>query len=466
LEANNGAGPRAQSGQATVPGTAYKFGGTRAGGTSPNTTALVSGANVWMNPLLQYTDLSGGTADAVESASSTTTYYGATISSTGSLGTLVMDNFTLVSVVPIPGMQPGQAAVQITATTPSSAVGTQVVFESGDASNANCIRLERRDDTHLHLVIYYGNPNAAQYDVDLGAITASTQFTVLLTAGVDTISYSLDGGARTYLQQTTIPPGMGILWAGRSWLGTIQRLTVWPTALPAAPFLIGYGDSLMYGTGATNFPGDTWQFKLDGFLGRRGSNQGIGGETSSNIADRFVLGINNQGVSHPELQVQNVGGWGDPRTMYILEGGYNDHTAAGYVEANFKRMSDILDAVGAKYLVMGMPTADVAGLYTGGADRAVFDSINTNLSDAYGARYVNIDAALKAQSTHTGQDAVDDGHDIVPASQRADGVHWNNTGHLTVFNTMLARIQSLGWEHIHERHRRAIGRTAKAAGYV
>jgi hypothetical protein len=44
-----------------------------------------------------------------------------------------------------------------------------------------------------------------------------------------------------------------------------------------------------------------------------------------------------------------------------------------------------------------------------------------------------------------GQDTIDVAHGIVPVSLRNDAIHWNNAGHLAVFNGMLAKIQSLGW---------------------
>jgi lysophospholipase L1-like esterase len=96
---------------------------------------------------------------------------------------------------------------------------------------------------------------------------------------------------------------------------------------------------------------------------------------------------------------------------------------------------------------MGMPTRDLAALYTGGADRGKFDTIQTNLATTYAARFYNTDAGLKAQSTHSGQDAIDDGHDVTPASQRAagDDVHPNNAGHITIFNGLYAKGQALGY---------------------
>lgn len=54
-------------------------------------------------------------------------------------------------------------------------------------------------------------------------------------------------------------------------------------------------------------------------------------------------------------------------------------------------------------------------------------------------------AYLLTQGTGMGQDTIDVAHGIVPVSLRNDAIHWNNAGHLAVFNGMLAKIQSLGW---------------------
>ncbi|MGR4927275.1 SGNH/GDSL hydrolase family protein [Bradyrhizobium sp. CAR08] len=453
MQGNSGTNPQIYNATATVAGQAYKFTGSRKGGTS---TAVIAAPNSNFNPLQTFV---GGDvqatltpSSAVVSASAATMYFGGRAPGAGISGASTFDDFSVVPCQPMNGMAQGASAAQITATTPSSAAGTQVLFESGDQSGFNRIRLAWGADTHLHYLIYFGSSTVV-FDMDLGAIATSTQFTVLIGAGVDTFWYSLNGGARVYAASVGSMPGLGMLWFGRSnsgetWLGSIARVTVWPTALAAAPYLVRYGDSLVFGTGATIFPTDTWGYKLAGFLGRRDSNQGVGGESSTNIANRFQLGINNVGVSHPEMMVQNVGGWGDPRTLYILEGGYNNiSNVAGTIEADFKRESDILDAVGARYIVMGPPTADVAALYIGGANRSKYDTVCANLLSYYGSRYVDVDGALKAQSTHTGQDATDDANGVVPASQRAtgDAVHWSNAGHLTVFNATKSKIQALGW---------------------
>ncbi len=195
------------------------------------------------------------------------------------------------------------------------------------------------------------------------------------------------------------------------------------------PRLIGYGDSLMAGTGASSQPATTWVYMVSQSLGLGIINRGAGGTTSTTIADSVV----------------DLGYEATNSDIVIINGGYNNYTnVAGTVEADFARAVASLP-VGTRYLVMGIPTAEVAALYTGGADRAKLDTINTHLAATYATKFVDVDAVLKSKSTHTGQDMIDDGHGIVPVSQRNDTVHWNDAGHATVRDVVQAKIVSLGW---------------------
>ena len=208
--------------------------------------------------------------------------------------------------------------------------------------------------------------------------------------------------------------------------------------------LVAYGDSLTYGTGST---AGGWLDKLSTTLAKPAVNRGIGGEPSSTIAGRCAADC----IKYdPALDI------------FFLEGGYNNFQNAGYVEADFAAMVAAINALGGspKFIVMGIPSAEYASpvgfLYTGGAGRAMINTINTNLSNAYGTRFFDPGAYLIANgSTHSNTgtatdsahlgDANDDTHGIVPSSCRSDGVHWNDKGYNLIKNGLQAKLTALGW---------------------
>jgi lysophospholipase L1-like esterase len=205
------------------------------------------------------------------------------------------------------------------------------------------------------------------------------------------------------------------------------------------PRLLGYGDSLMAGTGASS-PATAWFYLLSVALTRGLIDRGVGGTGSTAIAASVV----------------NFGFEATANDIVIIEGGYNDFPwAAGTVESNIATAVASLPA-GTKYLVMGIPTSELAapyvgGLYTGGTYRPAVDTINSNNAATYGSRFVDINAYLIANGlssqgiTPTTQDTIDLGHGIVPSSLRNDLVHWNDAGHKAVEGKMLSVIQGLGW---------------------
>lgn len=209
---------------------------------------------------------------------------------------------------------------------------------------------------------------------------------------------------------------------------------------------VGYGDSLMYGTGSTI---GNWVDLLGADLGKPTSVKGIGGETSQNIADRVQLDI---GKYDPALDI------------FFFDGGYNNYLNAGFVEADFARMVAALNALGGspKFLIVGIPTGeatyllaenghavgDPGYLYNGAPGRTRVDTINANLAATYGTRFFDVNAYLVANGGDgTTNDNLDISRGIVPRSKRAtgDAVHWNNPGYTLVKDGIKARLVTLGW---------------------
>ena len=218
---------------------------------------------------------------------------------------------------------------------------------------------------------------------------------------------------------------------------TVRRVRAYQPTVSKNKRLVGYGDSLLYGTGVTNGNQSlTWRAKLANAMGRIDENHGVGGETSWNVADRFAAAA---GFYDPALDI------------FVFEGGYNNYTnPAGQVESDVARMVAAVNALfptnTAKYIVMGVPTGETPAIYAGGADRAKIDTINANLAGTYGARFLDINAILVAQyNPSIPQDVTDHNHGIVPSSLRGDLIHWNDAGNDKVYLAAQTKAQALGY---------------------
>lgn len=215
--------------------------------------------------------------------------------------------------------------------------------------------------------------------------------------------------------------------------------------------IIAYGNSLVYGTGASSIPTTTFHFKACRGLSPpwRRLNYGVGGETSTQIKDRFVAAIAQHVADYPDA-------------IYILEGGYNNNSSPSTVIADHTTMVNALLAVqpSAKYVGMGVPNGGAADQRFGGAAYSNFTSIESGLSSLYGERFVSpwryfvnrsvstttsqffIDSGL----TPSAQDLTDLGDDFVPDSARNGTIHWDDDGHNGVGSFLVKqKIQSLGW---------------------
>lgn len=293
------------------------------------------------------------------------------------------------------------------------------------------------------------NPATGTGGYDISALSGALR---IAFDGFETAnSVTLNAGASAFTG--TLPSGFVSWNAGNDGI-----------SLPPPPLgfdLVGYGNSLMYGTGTTG--GElslAWYNKVIAATGIGASNHGNGGETSNQIATRWLA---------------EKGNYDAVNDVFIFEGGYNNFWWEGfdqpYVTLDFADMIDALLAINpsAKYLVMGVPAGeyDLAQaqaiqpgysgpgfLYTGEPGRANINSINNTLRTTYGGDWTTgghfVDPGrylINNGSTGTGQDATDVGstHDIVPISCRADNVHWNDKGHNLVSQLMLSVLQAKGW---------------------
>lgn len=187
-----------------------------------------------------------------------------------------------------------------------------------------------------------------------------------------------------------------------------------------------WGDSLTAGTGASaafaQYPNDL----AEAYEHRRVAyNQGVGGQTSTQIAARFAAGT----VSRAGIQV--------------IWAGINNYASGATV------LSDIASMVGtighSRYLVLSLINGEYTTEYLGGAGYEQIMAINAALAGAYPSNYLDVRAPLIAANTGTGQDAIDAPRDIVPASVRSDARHLNDAGYLIVATAVKAAIDARGW---------------------
>jgi hypothetical protein len=202
----------------------------------------------------------------------------------------------------------------------------------------------------------------------------------------------------------------------------------------AKPFLVMYGDSMTYGTGATTWSTDTWWRRLAIARDYIPINRGVGGETSTQIKTRFLA------------QIANGNWYSDPRTIYTIWAGRNNFGSPATVLADIAAMVAALPA-GARYLVISVLNGEAVAEYSGGADYInIVTNINAVLASTYGANYVDLRAYLVSQyDPGTPQDVTDFGHDITPSTLRNGAIHQNNAGHIKTQGYLASILDAKGW---------------------
>jgi hypothetical protein len=223
-------------------------------------------------------------------------------------------------------------------------------------------------------------------------------------------------------------------------------LTAGAEILASLP-LIAYGDSLVFGTGASSNPNTAWHKQVcrAASPARRRMNFGVGGETASAIATRFNAAI----AGH----VSNF-----PNAIYIIDGGYNDIGSAitNGSTPTINALKSMVDALlaaqpSAKYILMGIPLG--SAYRSGSAGFTVAGEMDAAMSAYCGANffdwrdYLVTNGLTAAGVTPTAQDNTDVADLIVPESLRAaaDVVHHDDDGHLADKVGILAKLQALGY---------------------
>lgn len=211
--------------------------------------------------------------------------------------------------------------------------------------------------------------------------------------------------------------------------------------------IIAYGDSLVFGTGASTWPSKSWlmQCARTANTPRRTLNYGVGGEGTGAIRSRFVAAVAGHYATYGNAPI------------WIIQGGYNSlaGTSAAII-AEFQAMVDALIAVDpdAKFLVLGICNSQPADQQIGGAKYIKIQEVGAALTTMVGARYFDwrqwlVDNGLAAAGlTATADDLTDIATGVVPRSLRSPdlSVHHNDFGHLASAIGIRQKIQSLGYD--------------------
>lgn len=209
------------------------------------------------------------------------------------------------------------------------------------------------------------------------------------------------------------------LWA--SDIGSSQMVSVSAAgATFDASATEAWGDSLT--SGNQDGTGVTYPNVLAGLLGKAVYNQGVGGETSTQIKNRFIA---------------FTACYGSPN---IFQMGRNDYNTPTTVKSNIATCVAALTTT--HYLVGSiLPAAtDSAG------NLSTISTLNSDLATLYGARFVDLLTPLQAASDGSAGDIADVAAGIIPRSCRASGdpLHLNSKGYTVVANAYYANRALLG----------------------
>jgi lysophospholipase L1-like esterase len=186
---------------------------------------------------------------------------------------------------------------------------------------------------------------------------------------------------------------------------------------PSLAPIYGWGDSITDGFGTTNYP-----TQLTTLFGYTVTNKGVGGETSTQIKDRFL--------AEPANFSKSV----------IIWAGRNNFTNPTTVKTD---IATIISNLGhTRYLVVGIVNANTEPKNSTAWNQ--INALNADLKDLYGKKFVPIrEYLISKYNPLLPQDVIDYGNDVTPTSIRLDALHLNTLGNKYVseiFNQYLGNL--------------------------
>lgn len=197
------------------------------------------------------------------------------------------------------------------------------------------------------------------------------------------------------------------------------------TNLPTSyTYVLGWGDSLTQGAGGF---GTTYETTITGITGFTVVNNGVGGETSTQIKTRFLADTGNLDKS------------------VIIWAGRNNYLDPTTVKADIAAMVAALSHT--RYLVVGIINGNYPSEYINQSGWTTIQQLNADLKAIYGKRFVDIRPYLVSLHDNSAQDLIDFANDIPPNSLRADNIHLTGTGYTRVGEYLNQRLGILfGYE--------------------
>ena len=431
-----------------------------------------------------------------------------------SSGTSIFDDLSFREAVPFQGFEAGGIAAVIKGVLPPSNASAKVVFQTDDDSpnNRNYVRVVYGTDQRLRVIVRGANAEVA--NLDLGVMSNNASFEMVFSAATNAFRAALIGGP-VVADTSGNFPGVGTMRIGRSavgetWDGTITRVRVLP-ALSEAEFylraagvssIVAWGDSLTASAGASSSSTQYPSVASAAFAPARSVvNQGVGGQTSTQIAAR--MGAQSILVTLSGNQIPASGGVAvTAKNINVLfNSGTFTGTQAGWLSGVYGTMSTdasgnwtftrasagsvvpvspdtaFVPELGAKlrartawlwlgrngaqsgYTVEGDIAAAVASLghsrylvgaiITSSADSAggisTIAARNSALAATYGTRFVDLMAALQAANDGSANDLADIAAGYTPRSKRSDAIHLNDAGYAVVAAAFKAAHDAFGW---------------------
>lgn len=185
---------------------------------------------------------------------------------------------------------------------------------------------------------------------------------------------------------------------------------------PAYIPIIAWGDSLTAGFSVTPYP-----TRLAALLGYPVTNNGVGGETSTQIRTRMIADVANYSKS------------------VIIWAGRNNFSDPTTVKADIAAMISALGHT--RYLVLGILNSTNG--YIGTTQYTDITSLNADLKTIYGSKYVPIrEVIVNAYNPSLAQDVIDHANDVPPESLRitGDALHLNSAGYSVVAAELYKRL--------------------------
>lgn len=211
---------------------------------------------------------------------------------TGS-GSSDVDNVKVRKAAPFKGFVQNGNIVRIAATTPAAASGEKCVFSYYNSPTHDIASVFWNASGELRVRVTRGA--VTQADLNLGVISPSSAFELLVSFKLNAFYAQLTGGPTVQLDLSGDHPGVCFMKIGESpvastaWDGSIGRVRIYagggadlfyslqPTAIHAE------GDSFIGGAGGINLP-----TTLQGVMSRPVYSTGAGGNTMDQISARLV----------------------------------------------------------------------------------------------------------------------------------------------------------------------------------